>query len=349
MVVPGMGAFEPTLTQVRDWADAQGIGDEVRAELDLRLSHTVGLIAASDLGMELCFKGGTAINKLYFEDTARLSVDLDYNAVGEERSVYRRCRERRESLTALISQAGAELHRYKFGVVGDHLLFRYRSVTTGRSGSFKVEISLTERFAVFGAVRRPFLVPLTTAPGSRREVAVNTTTLPELIGTKIRALHQRRKGRDIFDLWRAIPVIQDTTILRKLVLFYFACRNVPFDRQAFFGTLDQKIGDPRFQDDLTPYLRPGTRFDWATSTAEVRQWLDSTLNLDEIDEEFSLLVKYLVGAASGRRAAVADRVHYPVRFLFGDRPDTSDEANELTTSDLRRLMFGIAPEPDAAI
>ena len=33
---------------------------------------------------------------------------------------------------------------------------------------------------------------------------VTTFTLPELFGTKVRALYQRRKGRDLFDLWYAL-------------------------------------------------------------------------------------------------------------------------------------------------
>ena len=33
---------------------------------------------------------------------------------------------------------------------------------------------------------------------------VGTYTLDELLGTRLRALHQRKKGRDLFDLWHAL-------------------------------------------------------------------------------------------------------------------------------------------------
>lgn len=36
------------------------------------------------------------------------------------------------------------------------------------------------------------------------EVLIPTYELSELLGTKMRALYQRRKGRDLFDIWFAI-------------------------------------------------------------------------------------------------------------------------------------------------
>ena len=35
-------------------------------------------------------------------------------------------------------------------------------------------------------------------------LALNTYTLEELLATKLRALYQRRKGRDLFDLWLGV-------------------------------------------------------------------------------------------------------------------------------------------------
>ena len=52
--------------------------------------------------------------------------------------------------------------------------------------------------AVLGVQRKPFSLesPWGTA---HRDIA--TFCLEELLGTKMRALYQRRKGRDLFDLW----------------------------------------------------------------------------------------------------------------------------------------------------
>lgn len=350
MVSPGLGPFEPRLENVRVWADEQGIADETLAELDLRLTHAIGLIATSDLGELLSFKGGTALNKLYFGSTARLSVDLDFNALGDERTVYRRCREVRESLIAVLEQSGALKQRHDYGVAGDRILFRYPAVSTGDTRTYKVEISLTERFAVCGTVRRPLRVPLTARPLDRVEITVNTVALVELIATKIRALHQRRKGRDVFDIWQAIHRVEDTTLLRKLVLFYFACRGVSFDRRVFFETLGQKLRDRRFHDDLRVFLRPDTTFDWTVDTEEARQWLEEVFALDEADQDFILLSKHLIGTALGRKAAaVEELVTHPLVFLLGDRPELSREARQFTTADLQRLMRGTPPDANAGV
>lgn len=350
MVTVGAGVFRPTIAHVRDWADERGIPDESLAELDLRLTHVIGLIATSDVGEALCFKGGTVLNKLYFSDDARLSVDLDFNAVGEEREAYQQYRAAREALIALLQQAGMDVQHHDYGITDDHILFRYRAVSTGDLRVFQVEISLIERFAVCGFVRQPLMVPSTSLPSKRIEVSVKTAKLVELIATKLRALHQRRKSRDIFDVWQASYRIEDTAVLRKLVLFYFASRNVIFDRRGFFETLDQKLRDRRFREHLTVFLRPDSAFDWETGTREVRRWLDGVFALDEDDEEFIRLTKHLVGVATGRKAVVVARhVTHPLVFLLGNRSDLSDEARRFTAEDLRRLMLGTKVESDPGV
>jgi predicted nucleotidyltransferase component of viral defense system len=51
---------------------------------------------------------------------------------------------------------------------------------------------------VFGAQPRPFGI---RSPWFEGRAEVQTYTLDELLATKLRALYQRRKGRDLFDLW----------------------------------------------------------------------------------------------------------------------------------------------------
>ena len=61
----------------------------------------------------------------------------------------------------------------------------------------KIEINCKEHFSVFPMVRLPFSVKNSWFSGS---CEVLTYELEELTGTKLRALYQRRKGRDLFDL-----------------------------------------------------------------------------------------------------------------------------------------------------
>lgn len=339
--------FEPSLGQVRSWGDRVGAANDLLAELDLRLSYALALIAASPLRTRLLFKGGTALNKLYFGDAARLSVDLDFNAVGQERAVHASARELREAVTAVLVGGGLAGHGFTAGKGGDHIRFRYRSVAAGTDQPLKVEVSLGERFPVIGAVDRAMLAPSADGGDRVTEVALQTAELVELTATKIRALHQRRKGRDIYDLHQAIGRVSDPGVLRKLVLYYFACRGVPFQRSVFLATLDTKIDDPRFRDDLTPFLKRGVAFDWNRHPAEVREWLADALSLDESDEEFVLLVKHLSGQAPGKKAAeVAARVGHPLVHLLGDRAELSPAARALTRRDFARLIRGDSKDED---
>ncbi len=65
----------------------------------------------------------------------------------------------------------------------------------------KVEINSREHFTVLGHRRVPFEVASRWFTGS---ADVSTYELDELLGTKLRALYQRKKGRDLFDLARAL-------------------------------------------------------------------------------------------------------------------------------------------------
>src|SRR5439155_18373451 len=65
----------------------------------------------------------------------------------------------------------------------------------------KVEINSREHFTVFGRKTIPFAVDSRWFQGSTKIV---TYELEELLGTKLRALYQRKKGRDLFDLAAAL-------------------------------------------------------------------------------------------------------------------------------------------------
>jgi predicted nucleotidyltransferase component of viral defense system len=65
----------------------------------------------------------------------------------------------------------------------------------------KVEVNMIENFSVLGYQDLPFEVNSDWFTGKAK---VRTFALNEMLGTKMRALYQRRKGRDLFDLWYAL-------------------------------------------------------------------------------------------------------------------------------------------------
>ena len=65
----------------------------------------------------------------------------------------------------------------------------------------KVETNTREHFAVYGFKERPFSISSRWFEGA---CSIHTYELDELLGTKFRALYQRKQGRDLFDLATAL-------------------------------------------------------------------------------------------------------------------------------------------------
>ena len=61
--------------------------------------------------------------------------------------------------------------------------------------------AIQPNFSLLGYQDLPFAVQSDWFAGS---ASVRTFALNELLGTKVRALYQRKKGRDLFDLWYAL-------------------------------------------------------------------------------------------------------------------------------------------------
>lgn len=62
----------------------------------------------------------------------------------------------------------------------------------------KIEINTQEHFTILEHQQKLFSVSSDWING---EAEIRTYQLEELLGIKLRALFQRKKGRDLFDLW----------------------------------------------------------------------------------------------------------------------------------------------------
>jgi hypothetical protein len=86
---------------------------------------------------------------------------------------------------------------------------------------------------------------------------INTFQLEELLGTKLRALYQRSKGRDVFDLWLALNQIKvDITKTIQIFRDYMSKGGTPVTRELFEKNLDLKLSEHHFLDDIGPLLSP---------------------------------------------------------------------------------------------
>jgi predicted nucleotidyltransferase component of viral defense system len=95
------------------------------------------------------------------------------------------------------------------------------------------------------------------------EAAVTTYEPNELLATKLRALYQRKKGRDLFDLWLALErgFVEPSELLRCFHR-YMAEGPRTISRAQFEANLHEKRNLPAFRSDVEPLVRPGMRWNF---------------------------------------------------------------------------------------
>jgi len=321
-----------TTRLIRNWADEGGIPDLTLAELDYRLVYALQAIYADPfLRDRLCLKGGTALNKLYLPDQGRLSVDLDFNAVGpRERVLQERTQISRAVMAALQQQDGGYDLTYRWRYEQATVYARFLPLSGAARQRLKVEISFVERFAILGRQKRPLLISPLDEP-----LAINTYHLEELTSTKLRALYDRRKGRDMYDLFRILTRDLNRTAIRKMVLYYLYRANQVFHYPTFIANIEQKIARRGFHDDVQGLIRLGHTLDWQKACERVVGDLAFLAELDDRDRLFLDLVKYLLRKPYPQASEqTIQGIEHPLAWLMAGLP-ISDEAAAVTQEDIK--------------
>ena len=140
------------------------------------------------------------------------------------------------------------------------MIYRFDSeIAPVRPLRLKIEINTREHFTVMG------LQPMTmevASPWFRGTAPVQTYQLNELMGTKLRALFQRRKGRDLFDLWLCLSrKLIDPQRTVHCFLRYMTHESHPISRAQFEQNLHDKQTDAAFMEDIAPLLNASTKYD----------------------------------------------------------------------------------------
>lgn len=198
----------------------------------------------------MALRGGTAHNKLLLAAPARYSEDVDLVQVAPS------------PIGPVLDAIRARLNpwlgkaAYKQTGAGSTLAYRFQSEgAPSRPLRLKIEINTREQFAVFGHVRLPVTV---SNPWFSGGAEVTTFTLEELLATKLRALYQRKKGRDLFDLWLALTSSQaDPAKIVQAFVRYRDHEQAQISRALFEKNLQEKLADRTFTDDVLPLLASG--------------------------------------------------------------------------------------------
>ena len=89
--------------------------------------------------------------------------------------------------------------------------------------------------------------------------------------SKLRALYQKKKGRDLFDLNLALPRVDAPTIVRVWREYMrFRGGDVPSAKQ-FAANMDEKMALNDYLGDVEPLLRSGVSYDSHEAYAEFKR------------------------------------------------------------------------------
>ena len=222
------------------------------------------------LAKALAFRGGTALFKLHFPP-ARYSEDIDLVqvAAGPIKPIIDPLHE------VLDPWLGKPAVRPRQN--GIRLIYRFES-EDALPLRLKVEINTREHFSLHGTVEEPFRVESRWFSG---EAAIRTYSLEELLGTKLRALlYQRKKGRDLFDLWYAFNGSSAEPSVDAVVEAFLGTMEHgenKISRALFEQNLLEKRKDPQFAGDIAPLLTAGSRYDFEAAFDFVLQDLIARL------------------------------------------------------------------------
>lgn len=253
------------LAAIVAWRALAPWADDALVEQDLVLSRAlVELFAEPVVADGLAFRGGTALHKLVLAPASRYSEDLDLVQVeiGPIGPFLDAIRRRLDPWLGTPRRGQAE--------ATVTLSYRFTSeIPPTRPLRLKVEINTREHVAIHGHALRRFAVDSRWFSGAAE---IRTFTLDELLATKLRALYQRRRGRDLFDLWAARHEREvDPARVVSTLQAYLRGRDLAITRTQFERNLAAKARDRTFLEEPRPLLAAGVDYDPEAAVQLVRQ------------------------------------------------------------------------------
>ena len=238
-----------------EWSSTVPWQTNEQVEQDLVICRALVEIFKNDfLADSLAFRGGTALHKLYLQPQPRYSEDIDLVQI-KAGSIGKVIDNIREALS-FLGKAKVET-----GETMSAMTFRFESeFPPVVSLRLKIETNCREHFTVLGWEKKPFEVKSSWFSG---ECNLTTYKLEELLGTKLRALYQRRKGRDLYDLWKAFKkskINPDLVIKCYMEYMKFSLEKPIPSKKEFLINVEAKKTDDEFSGDIAALLRPDEKY-----------------------------------------------------------------------------------------
>ncbi len=234
---------------IQRWRVIAGWQQNSQVEQDLVISRALVELFNNDyLKSRIAFRGGTALHKLVFPKALRYSEDIDLNRLekGPSKTIIDNVR---DALNAMLGQP----RKVKSTANSVKIIYDYDSISGGKS-RLKVEINTRETLPQETLKEVPFSVESDYFSGTTTIMSFNTE---EMIGTKVRALYQRKKGRDLFDLYELSKLDLDW----DKIVESFKKLKVDVTQKLYTENLAKKMQEKIFLEDLEPLLPVDVDYD----------------------------------------------------------------------------------------
>lgn len=197
-----------------------------------------GIYNDDDLASKWFFKGGTSLKKCFFE-TFRFSEDLDFTVTDPTHLLAEFLHNKFNAITENIyNEIGIEFSSdaFKFDVVEKDQgtlsvqgKIHYRGPLGRKSGYRSIKLDLTtDEIIVLDKQKYEVYHPYTDKPA--KGISANCYAFEEVVAEKIRALAQRARPRDLYDVihfYRNRDMIKNPQLVHKVLVKKCNYKNIP--------------------------------------------------------------------------------------------------------------------------
>ena len=217
-------------------------------------------------------KGGTVLNKVFFSGVQRFSEDLDHDAFFmtlTERSAKIRYLDR--VIRPLLTTYSLDKPRMMREVLRFTCSFTNE---LGRPDSIFIEFNLEPR-----GPRGRKIVEAESELLQVQPVKIQTYTFQLLIAKKLKTLYERESGKDLYDLYRSLPLIKDWSAVKRNLKEVLRAEGIDYSefRERIYQKLHNEENIKRLHPSTNPYIPRNLRPDWIKAAKEINGALKHNL------------------------------------------------------------------------
>jgi len=194
---------------------------------------------------KLVFKGGTALSKIYFPEIWRLSEDLDFSFRGNFDKI------KMEEILKIVEKKSGIKFKLKSEYRNPEYLqlkIQYQALL----GKNWIKVDVTKEKVIITPAEKAMKKMYSDYP----DFDVNVMQLEEIFAEKLRALLERKKSKDYYDIWRMLSLKFDGGMIRKLFLEKCKIKGIEIEEASIFPENLEDILKPYWEKELSRLVYP---------------------------------------------------------------------------------------------